>query len=82
MRRKLWRWFERFVLRRITYTCAICGNTYWSPKEADDEARAERLKLFGSPVTDEDGVVCEDCWPRVRPLLTHTNGTAEVDDAS
>lgn len=46
----------------MTYTCAICGNTYdtgWS----DEEAVAEMKENFGEEMTiDQCSLVCDDCY--------------------
>jgi hypothetical protein len=48
------------------FICAICKGTFnkgWS----DEEARQERLEIFGNAFKDEDCVlVCDDCY--VKPL--------------
>lgn len=46
------------------FTCAECGGTF-EKKWSDEEARAERKKLFPH-LTDEDAaVICDDCFEKI-----------------
>lgn len=54
------------VLGSNTYTCAICKGEFekgWS----DEEAVAEKDSYWGDVPLDECGVICDDCWNKIRP---------------
>lgn len=47
------------------FTCNMCHQTFdkgWS----DDEARAERLELFGEWKDEECELVCDDCFQKIK----------------
>ena len=48
-----------------TYTCSMCG--YIGEKRPEEEALAELKEEFGNVSISDCGVVCDDCWEKVRP---------------
>jgi hypothetical protein len=46
------------------YKCDVCGKVFqglWS----DEEANEEFEKNFGKPVTEDDAVLCDDCYNKI-----------------
>jgi rubredoxin len=51
----------------MTYTCSDCGGTFesdWS----DEEAREEAGQAFPDVPREEQCVVCDDCWRKMKVL--------------
>ncbi len=48
------------------YTCAMCRQTY-TKEITDEEAMQETQQYFPETKQEECGVVCDDCWQRIRP---------------
>jgi hypothetical protein len=56
-------------LKPNEYQCEICHGVFekgWT----EEEANAERSEIFGSPVAEDDGLVCDDCFNKhIKPQL-------------
>jgi len=44
-----------------TYTCDHCKQEFMSDRP-DEEAEKEHQEVFGEPVGEDTGVLCDDCW--------------------
>jgi len=55
----------------MTRTCQVCGTDLGPPMtpEADAVARRELAENFGPIPVEDCGIVCDDCYHRVRAWL-------------
>ncbi len=49
-----------------SYTCALCKQTY-TKAITDEEAMQETQQYWPETKQEECGVVCDDCWQKIRP---------------
>jgi hypothetical protein len=56
---------------RIICTCASCGEEFES-SWSDEEAHAERLRLFPGISFEQVTVVCDDCFKRINPMANNS----------
>lgn len=60
--------FTETELKPDEYRCDMCQGVY-KREPSDDYANAEFKQNFGREVTPDDGIICDDCYKRIMPLI-------------
>lgn len=55
-------------LARDEFTCDVCRGTF-SKSRSDEDAAAEADAAFSPDELEAAGVVCEDCWQKMRGAM-------------
>ncbi len=50
------------------YKCDNCGGVF-TKAWADEDAKEEYAAIFGRYVSEDDGIVCEDCYNRIMSVV-------------